>query len=844
MMTMQHIVEVFLMVLTIYGSSYAKTTSSCIKDCLELSATSVEALRNWLQDSRAHDEVLVRVNLRSVSGDCVNILNTYARYEFFEDVYQTQWVLAKDSKAILLMRLPGLIEMISVRIFPSLVKYFEVDMVQNTSMASSDMLCPCNSCTSQDIVTIFSDKIWSLLKRECTSQPIFKYACYKDDILACWSSTYDYEYYHIFDPIRQTVYVFAYFCAIMLPGVFVYLLHNKKGTFIDKDGDNCLGLDVYPFPVSVPYWLLFWTPSTKAYKCVSHLVYVLRVLFLSYVGVLFGFETLTAEYYAPAPGEGLVLINGDYWNHTFLYTPFLYGVLLMGSIFVLATYSTARSYMESVEAHTRNLEAPMINDEVSATDINRVSTTGEILNTHANSDSDRINSSSEDKVLLHDDDYIKMLDKFLFKPKIQTSSISCFAHEYVTWLFFISSRRKYLMLLSQQNHCQLSLPRKVAYHIMWAFRALLSTVIFLPLVSFTSWILDAFHLKCCKFLSRFHIGKTMTAVFFFANAIVVDRLEFVLKSPYGIGSTFVFFFEVSYPLTVIILILQLYISSKSCTPKCCRIKQTDLHQRAVKIRRLVHALTLLRILLLWLPPIANSFNVLILSPFWLLIVLLLYPELVITNYIFAIALFYVVVKSISRFSNEYLRFFRKVVNISQKVTEKMSNKRSTQHDSVINHDAEQDLAETSGNTSTGINAHIEINNRTMADWTKIQSNTSEQKMPYIKSRIFWAMVKKHKPLHKSVFLLILKITIPSAVLIIGQQILCDVGELHSLGKIHQIAGMILISFGIPMFKMIFKSKQFKKRRRKVLEHRLREDIPKLLAKSKVNDEITSFIEVV
>ena len=119
-MHMRQVQTILLLVLTYLCQHSEAINNSCDNVCVRASQSSKEALRSWLTTDPPPEDILLRVQPREICS--CRICSDYYPH--------TQWVLAKDSKAVYLMKLPGLYEMIYVQVFPSLMKIqtFIIDM--------------------------------------------------------------------------------------------------------------------------------------------------------------------------------------------------------------------------------------------------------------------------------------------------------------------------------------------------------------------------------------------------------------------------------------------------------------------------------------------------------------------------------------------------------------------------------------------------------------------------------------------------------------------------------------------------------------------------------------------
>ncbi|XP_072043828.1 uncharacterized protein [Amphiura filiformis] len=624
----------------------------CDNGCIGFSPSSSEALRSWLKEDIPHDEILVRVDLNIISQACGYILDTRG---FFKQTRQTEWVLAKDSKAVFLMSLPGLLEMISVRIFPSLVKNFYVDMVQ----LSPDCTC---SCTTEDILKLYSKEIESLLQTEHGN---FQFVCSKNESLTCWSDeTTDGVQHQTFDILEQIIHIFGYvYGIVILPMVLMYKIYSQKGTFVNEDGEECLRYDIHPLPVGVRYWALYWRPSIEGIRI---LVYIIRVLAFLYICGLFSLLRPTSEYNSSVG----VIIYGDFWNDMLGVSSVMYLLSLLGSVLVIATYSTVRSYLESSneptetenqnnhhdehEGDTNSIHSQEVfsilgnltteqtdvlsqNNEI--LDIEHVEGLSEVIahscppeeqislqaqetarqynpqnqfnNTEVHTE-DRISVNSQEQIL-NSSNNDRELPNCRKTGLVVDTDITQFVKGYVQWFCHVPNRDNFLKLIGSPPFIEISKLKQIRSIFQYVMFVTFSIIIYQPLTSFASWVLYCSHKNCKNILSRYQLGKIMMISLFVFNTIVAMRLTLLLKA--NEWAIVVVLFEVFYPMFPLITIIKHWRSIK-----------TGKSQNPETLHNFNQVVTVIRIILLWLPSVANSFNVLVLSPVWLFIVLILYQK--------------------------------------------------------------------------------------------------------------------------------------------------------------------------------------------------------------------------
>ena len=757
-----------LVIANLVGNVYQVVAKPCDVSSITIAPESREDLLEIMQDGTNRG---VLIEFSSICTPC-----HYDSLPVSEVCRSTPWIFVKDAKALFLIKLPA-----ETSLF-----FAHSELLQKVKIDLSASNKQCDLCSSQNKVNEFMYReLWNQLRlgqstTESNTLPLYDYICLDADFwtglrLQCWKEGQTDAIY----PKTTGTQIVASFVAIatcfLLPLILIFSI--QRGIFKDEDDDECFGLNVYPFPLGINYYVFVWRPKYKPTRC---LVYFVRFIGVEMCYVILA--KLRDSYFEQL--EGVMIIFPS---------PLLVNIYLITMVFGFCSIMSFHSSLSGTEPN-RNL----------ATD-----------------------------VVLPQNDY----DDFLLKyPKLSTENFTDFIASYIAWIHCLFRKTK-------DTRC------KTLSFICVVFYVILLS----PFVMFASWIL-----RFCLEIFHKQVNRYLRYIFIFCFYIVILSV-FVLKSTgRKLPPTLDIYISVvtsHKQLGAILVHLFIEVVLHTVTKKrvaACLTQSIDVYY--VVIGKIVHIWCSLALTAFLVRCLYNIFYFCLITPISIVILGILYPHDVhVSPYsyylIVSVTMTYVIIKPIITLTDEYSSFFRRIVLIVKKHKDRKIQTPRCNSDSSY-----EPATDTSLNSQASLIGHEDGNEEVSTEHTNLLSLSADESsiqneetdtqsvridpaveyrntdidVPYVKSRIFWALVKKHKPIPKSLVYMLLHIVIPSAILLCGFEILHYAGELDSLNQQQQIIGFIVLTLGLPLFNLVFNSKESKLRSDQTLEFRLYDDIELLL----------------
>ena len=785
------------------------TTSSC-DDSLTLTNDTIRKLQSKMLNNGTDKRALLRLFVNQTS-----LLHDQMKYDLdtYDTVLGTSWIFARDSRAVYLLQVSESAATATTMLF-GFYEYVDVDLNSRCLF------------TKDDVITFFTSGIWIVLKPISGEILSFEYMCVKgyevnNGFLKCWYKNGTATDFYALHGIQTIVSIIALLMILSSP--LILTVFTESGIYKDYDDDECFGLNIHPFPIGIRYCLLFWKPPVKSLR---HIVYTLRILIIVLTSITVSIFSRNVDFLGNVPLRGPRAYKLGL-TATFSQAAFDFSRLVGFPTLALLVYSSVMSFYTSIYF-----------------------TTGPQDNVLQNR-----SSPSNGYRLFNNTENTYIFQSLLKIPKMKTSQLSDFTDGYKVWLYSIFDRKEFASLLYDRD---ISRPKRSILNVVWLLHFLLNVVILSPLVLFVSWILNAsldfFHTRasrCVKYVSLVSFSITVMAAIITAISLrpVSHYFSLLIILPSGVC---IFHF-----LTMVILsILKKYFGSHLVVKQILDCVYSFMYA-------FFHLSFMAILIIFWIPIMIENLTFLILTPFCILAAVILYPEDTSYSLFVVVIMSYVILKPISGFTDQYSNLFRRIIRLGQEIEKdekqlriihsRLNNEPNDFNTSAVSQADEAD--ETSENNSFRrnepnicvIDRHLTVQPET-EEYTDQQdvrrslitcassvetSDIQEQRMedidePYVKSRIFWELVKKYKLFPSSIVRMLLNICVPSTILICGYQILKWVGDKESVTKLQQLVGATLFTLGLPIVNIIVHSNEAEQRREGTMNFRLRRDIIRLL----------------
>ncbi len=200
-----------------------------------------------------------------------------------DTVCWVRWRFVKDARALFLLQLPSEASFVEFVLSPS-----EILLKANISLSTNDNQCNLCNYTSDEVYDFMSRELWNRLQLGHSSAvsrtlPLYDFMCNLDywtwlsrgsSKLECWKEGGIASIYpKTLTGIQTAASCFSVAICFVLPLILMFSI--QRGIFKDEDDDECFGLNVYPFPLGISYFIFVWRPN---YKPIRYLVYMARFI--------------------------------------------------------------------------------------------------------------------------------------------------------------------------------------------------------------------------------------------------------------------------------------------------------------------------------------------------------------------------------------------------------------------------------------------------------------------------------------------------------------------------------------------------------------------------------------